>query len=149
MNGWRVEPGVEGGAWHVLSCYSINSYLCPPPVNKEHPFRDEAHLFYRFMEIEVESVAPAHRWSSYSMLGGRHSLSHSSLSHLHPLSLHHTHMEGDDCSTEDLTGESRTRSTSSFSSSPRGSLSSLLEECFDTIAALGPETLIYATLKKE
>lgn len=44
----------------------------------------------------------------------------------------------------------RPRSGSSFSSrSSRSSLSSLLEECFDTITALGPETLIYATLSKE
>ncbi len=46
----------------------------------------------------------------------------------------------------------RPRSTSSFSTSPRSSrssISSILEECFDTIAHLGPETLIYATLRKE
>ena len=33
-------------------------------------------------------------------------------------------------------------------SSPRSSLSSLLEDCFELIAQLGPEALIYATLMK-
>ena len=33
-------------------------------------------------------------------------------------------------------------------SSPRSSLSSLLEDCFELIAQLGPEALIYATLIK-
>ena len=34
------------------------------------------------------------------------------------------------------------------SSSPRSSITSLLEECFDVISQLGPESLIFATLMK-
>lgn len=137
-----------------IYCTSVNhqfKFLSLPSVNKEHPFRDEAHLFYKFIDLKLES-RPYQRWSSSSMLG--HSHRHTStLSHPHPLTLHHARPDGDSCSMEDLTGEKlsngRPRSGSSFSSSPRSSLSSLLEECFDTIASLAPETLIYATLKME
>ena len=46
----------------------------------------------------------------------------------------------------------RPRSASSVASSPRSSrssLTSILDECFDTISQLGPEVLILAILKKE
>ena len=115
-------------------------------MNKEHPFRDEAHLFYRFVDLKREISLEQRRWS----ISSNHRHSHCQ-SQPHLLS-----QAGERGSTEELTGEKlsngRPRSQSSFSSSPRssrGSLLSLLEECFDTIAALGPDVLIYATLRKE
>jgi len=121
-------------------------------VNREYPFRDEAHLFYRFVDLKRDISLEQRRWSTSSH-HSNHRHSHcQSQSHL----LSHAGSNGDAGSTEELTGEKlsngRPRSQSSFSSSPRssrGSLLSLLEECFDTIATLGPDVLIYATLRKE
>ncbi len=140
--------------WCVCVCVCV--FVCA--VNKEHPFRDEAHLFYRFVDLKADLSSEQRRWSTSS----HHSHHHHTHRHSqhHPSYLQHARADssegGSGGLTEDLTGEKltngRPRSRSSFSSSPRssrGSLSSLLEECFDTIAALGPDVLIYATLRKE
>ena len=113
-------------------------YLISLSVFKEHPFRDEPLLFYQFVEVKLspDPPKPRHRWSSL-------------LFHSHRP---HTPKAGEVGGIEDVLTNGRPRSGSSFTLSPRSSrssLSSLLEECFDTIAALGPETLIYATLMKE
>ena len=93
-------------------------------VTNSHPFRDDGQLLYQFVDRPIVSDShPARRWSSL-LTGG----------------------------ADDKLSNGRPRSSSSVTSSPRSSrssLTSILDECFDTIAALGPEVLIYATLRKE
>ena len=96
-------------------------------VTNSHPFRDDDQLLYHFVNrplVTASSSRQARRWSSL--------------------------MEG--VTMDDKLPNGRPRSSSSVASSPRSSrssLTSILDECFDTIAALGPEVLIYATLRKE
>ena len=100
----------------------FQSVLCFA-VHKEHPFRDEPSLFYQFVERRVrQDPHGTRRWSSsvHNPGGG-------------------------------MLINGRPRSMSSVASSPRSSrssVSSILDECFDTIASLGPEALIFATLRK-
>ncbi len=107
-------------------------YLCithTATVNNEHAFRDDSHLLYRFKDQKaVPHESRSKRWSFFTR-GFR---------------------SGGHLPEEDSNGHrvSMTSITSSPRSS-RSSISSILDECFDTIAALGPETIIYATLKKE
>ena len=93
-------------------------------VTNSHPFRDDDQLLYQFVDRPIVADSrPGRRWSS--LLGGL----------------------GDE-----KLPNGRPRSSSSIASSPRSSrssLTSILDGCFDTIAALGPEVLIYATLRKE
>lgn len=98
-----------------------------PLVTNSHPFRDDEQLLYQFVNrplVTASSSRHARRWSSL--------------------------MEG--VAMDDKLPNGRPRSSCSVASSPRSSrssLTSILDECFDTIAALGPEVLIYATLRKE
>lgn len=107
----------------ILCCW-----LSLPTVNNEHPFRDDSQLYYRFKDhksVPHES-RPTKRWSFFTRGFRRQA------------------------SEEDITN-GRPVSFTSITSSPRSSrssLTSILDECFDTIAALGPETIIYATLRK-
>ena len=100
------------------------SFLSPNAVTSSHPFRDDDQLLYQFVDRPIVSDSRhGRRWSS--LLGGL---------------------------TDEKLPNGRPRSSSSVASSPRSSrssLTSILDECFDTIAALGPEVLIYATLRKE
>ena len=50
--------------------------------------------------------------------------------------------------SQDMAAMKRVRSGSSADRGSRSSVSSLLDECFDTIAHLGPEALLYAVLAK-
>ena len=111
----------------IFSPRKLYFFFFAPLVTNSHPFRDDEQLLYQFVNrplVTASSSRHARRWSSL--------------------------MEG--VAMDDKLPNGRPRSSCSVASSPRSSrssLTSILDECFDTIAALGPEVLIYATLRKE
>ena len=124
----------------VTWCYRVSS----PTVHKEHPFRDDTQLFYQFSEKKSRPRSDSVPAYAFKLLGGISS-------HFLGVGPSPTVLGGDGEVGSRL-ANGRPRSASSVASSPRSSrssLSSILDECFDTIAQLGPEVLIYATLNKE
>ncbi len=119
---WCCQGGLYGH-YHFLS----------PAVHNEQLFKDDTHVFYEF----DRSRRP--RSSSFPS------------SKIFRLSWGPSQQNGEEDSLNPSGGRQRSSSSSIISSprSSRSSLTSVLDECFDTITQLGPEVLIYATLLKE
>lgn len=91
-------------------------------VLKEHDFRDDPQIFYQFVEHRKKRATVKQAPPS-------------------------TTVKQAPPSTSSLDGGA-TKRERSVSSADRSSVSSLLDECFDTIAHLGPEAMLYAILAK-
>ena len=103
----------------VCVCDKVSSVV---PVLKEHDFRDDPQIFYQFVEHRKKRATVKQAPPS-------------------------TTVKQAPPSTSSLDGGA-TKRERSVSSADRSSVSSLLDECFDTIAHLGPEAMLYAILAK-
>lgn len=123
--------------WQALLAEGILKH-----VHKEHPFRDDPQLFYQFTDRKPRPRSDSVPAYAFKILG-------SISSHFLGPPSHVLMGEGE---VGSRLANGRPRSSSSIASSPRSSrssLTSILDECFDTIAQLGPEVLILAILGKE
>ncbi|CAI7996578.1 Rap guanine nucleotide exchange factor 4 [Geodia barretti] len=125
--------------------------------HKVHPFLDDPQLFYKFCDLNSSSSSSSSSERSAPLVGGRlqqlmnlFSFSRNSTPSASPAPSPTPRRRPN--SGEDAIVNGRPRSASSVgaeSRSSRGSIHSVLEECFDTISRLSPEVLILATLAKE
>ena len=146
----------------------------PPTGHKVHPFLDDPQLFYKFCDLNSSSSSSSSERSA-PLVGGRlqqlmnlFSFSRNSTPTSSPAPSPTPRRRPNSGGDALVNGRPRlehlvitswlhhcvanNRSASSVgaeSLSSRGSIHSVLEECFDTISRLSPEVLILATLTKE
>lgn len=125
-------------------------FPCPPSppllsllVLSEHQFTDDSQVLYQFVERPLPEGArllPARPLSPTAAPPDMRTRAQSSDSLVlgSPVNVREIHLR-----------QSSITEASSPSSSPRSSVASLLEECFDVIAQHGPEALIFSTLMKQ
>jgi Rap guanine nucleotide exchange factor 4 len=121
--------------WQALLCEGIIEH-----VLNDHQFYDDDNIFYRFVDRDIPDSAkllirptsPGNE-SKLKLTANRESVTDSP-----EMSRSSTFASISSSGVENSPG-----------SSPRSSISSLLEECFELISQLGPETLIYSTILKD
>ncbi|XP_011404348.2 PREDICTED: rap guanine nucleotide exchange factor 4-like isoform X2 [Amphimedon queenslandica] len=128
--------------WQALLCDGIIEHT----LNEHNQFLDDDKIYYRFVDRPIpESAKLANSPGASGRFEYRRTQScDSSILESPIMSRSSTH----NSISSGVEGGGGGGGGGSPTSSPRSSLSSLLEDCFELIAQLGPEALIYATLIK-